>query len=691
MLRFLLPLFVVVFSATFGFGNELTIEQLLSSRFPSESVVSPSGNGFAWVVNDRGVRNLWIARAPAFEARQITRYKLDDGIELTNLQWCLEDSAVIYVRGGAPNSNGELPNPLSNAGGVDRELWLAPITGDSSIVVNKGHSPLVHPDGQRVAFIDDKAVKLVDLKSADDSGSYEAQEILKARGSNHSLRWSPDGQRLAFVSARRGRSFVGALTLGTDSVTWMSASIDRDIEPAWSPDSRSIAFVRLPARSEIFIFAPYREGYPWSIHIANAETGVGREIWQANRGRGSVFYRLPIENQLLWLGDKIVFPWERDGWAHLYAIPSSGGSPRLMTPGDFEVEHVAVGPDQKTVVYSSNQNDLNRRHLWKVTADSLPVQLTQGDGIEWSPLPLSDGSIGYFASDAQTPAHVRMLDANGKTKQILNTTDFPTDRLVEPQPVVFTAVDGMEIHGQLLLPPDSKPGPRHPAAIFFHGGSRRQMLLGWHYSSYYHNTYAFNQYLASKGYVVLSVNYRSGTGYGMEFREAENYGATGGSEFNDVLGAGLYLKNRPDVDPHRIALWGGSYGGYLTAMGLSRASELFACGVDIHGVHDWNASIKNFIPTYNPLKNPERAEIAFESSPLATVDQWRSPVLLISGDDDRNVNIHQSIRLTEALRKRGVHVEQLVFPDEVHGFLLYQSWKQAFSAADDFMSRQLAD
>jgi dipeptidyl aminopeptidase/acylaminoacyl peptidase len=689
MHHILLPLLVVVLGAASLLGNELTLDQILSSRFPSESVVSPSGKGFTWVVNDRGVRNIWIAQSPQFEARQITSYDLDDGMELTNLQWCLEESAIVYVRGGAPNSSGELPNPLSDTGGVDRELWKVPVSGDPPILINKGYSPLVHPDGRRMAFLEEKTVKLVDVTAADEEGSFESETILTARGSNHSLRWSPDGKRLAFVSARRGRSFVGALSLGSDSVTWMSASIDRDIEPVWSPDSQAIAFIRLPTRSEIFIFAPYREGYPWSIHVADVVTGQGRQIWQADRGRGSIFYRLPIKNQLLWIGDKIVFPWERDGWAHLYAVSTGGGSPRLLTPGEFEVEDVAVGPDQKTIFYSSNQNDLHRRHLWKVSVDAVPIQMTKGSGIEWSPMPLSDGSIGYLASDSRAPADVRMLDANGNTKQIMETKDFPTGLLVEPQSVVFTATDGMEIHGQLFLPTSAKPGDQHPAAIFFHGGSRRQMLLGWHHSSYYHNTYGFNQYLASKGYVVLAVNYRSGIGYGMEFREAENYGATGASEFNDVLGAGLYLKGRPDVDPHRIALWGGSYGGYLAAMGLSRASDLFACGVDIHGVHDWNASIRNFVPSYNPLENPERAEIAFESSPLAHVDTWRSPVLLISGDDDRNVNIHQSIRLTEALRKRSVHVEQLVFPDEVHGFLLHASWKKAFSAAEEFMSRQL--
>jgi dipeptidyl aminopeptidase/acylaminoacyl peptidase len=265
---------------------------------------------------------------------------------------------------------------------------------------------------------------------------------------------------------------------------------------------------------------------------------------------------------------------------------------------------------------------------------------------------------------------------------------FPT-RLVTPEPVVFPASDGLSIRGQLFLPPDRTPGVRHPAILFFHGGSRRQMLLGWHYLDYYHRAYAMNQYLAGRGYIVLSVNYRSGTGYGLEFREALNYGATGASEFNDVLGAGLYLRSRQDVDPARIGLWGGSYGGYLTALGLARASDLFSAGVDLHGVHEWNVVIRNFVDSYDPRERGEAARLAFESSPMASVSTWRSPVLLIHGDDDRNVPFSETVNLAEALRAQGVEFEQLIFPDEIHGFLLHSRWLQAFTAAADFFERRL--
>jgi len=143
------------------------------------------------------------------------------------------------------------------------------------------------------------------------------------------------------------------------------------------------------------------------------------------------------------------------------------------------------------------------------------------------------------------------------------------------------------------------------------------------------------------------------------------------------------------VDPARIGLWGGSYGGYLTAMGLSRASDLFAAGVDLHGVHDWNQGIRTFVPDYNVLDDPDFSRRAFAASPLASVDTWRSPVLLIHGDDDRNVSFVESINLLVALRKRGVEVEQLVFPDEVHDFLRHENWVRGYRATAEFFNRRL--
>jgi dipeptidyl aminopeptidase/acylaminoacyl peptidase len=151
----------------------------------------------------------------------------------------------------------------------------------------------------------------------------------------------------------------------------------------------------------------------------------------------------------------------------------------------------------------------------------------------------------------------------------------------------------------------------------------------------------------------------------------------------------LYLRSRADVDPHKIASWGGSYGGYLTALALARASDLYAVGVDFHGVHNWNLTTRNFDPTYDPAKDENAARVAYESSPIASVSTWRSPVLLIHGDDDRNVPFTETVRLVEALRKQGVVFEQLIFPDEIHGFLTHRRWLQAYGATADFLDKHL--
>jgi dipeptidyl aminopeptidase/acylaminoacyl peptidase len=178
------------------------------------------------------------------------------------------------------------------------------------------------------------------------------------------------------------------------------------------------------------------------------------------------------------------------------------------------------------------------------------------------------------------------------------------------------------------------------------------------------------------------VNYRSGIGYGMEFREALNYGPSGGSEYNDVQGAGVYLRSRADVDPNRIGAWGGSYGGYLTAMALARASDLFRAGVDFHGVHDWARELG--IPAGEP-----DYRLAFESSPMHYVDTWRSPVLLIHGDHDPDVQFNQTVMLKDALRLRKVDYEELILPEEGHDFMLWRSWRDTYKATIDFFSRKL--
>lgn len=683
-LRFL-PILAVPFSLAAQAGP--TIDQLLKAPFPTE-LVAHQGGKVAWVFNAEGVRNIWMAEAPGYPGVQVTRYTEDDGQELSGLSFTPDGRAIVFVRGGGANRQGEIPNPTSDPDGAEQAIWRVELPGGALRKLAEGTAPTISPKGDVVAFLRRGQVWSVPLND-----SAAARQMFQIRGNAGSLRWSPDGAMLAFVSGRGDHSFTGVSQLQGTQLRYLDPSVDRDGNPAWSSDGRHIAFTRSPNVGDQLPFMPRREGLPWSIRVADVASGAGREVWKAAPGRGSVFQGVSADNQLLWgANDRLVFPWERTGWVQLYSVSTRGGPASHLTPGEFEVEHVTMNPGGREVTYSSNQGDIDRRHLWRVPiSGGAPVAVTSGTGIEWSPV-VTEGVVAFLASSARMPAHPEIMVARAARKPLAAVAmprDFPSRALVEPQQVIFAGADGMRIHGQLFLPADLRAGERRPAILFFHGGSRRQMLLGFHYLGYYHNAYALNQYLASRGYVVLSVNYRSGTGYGLEFREALNYGARGASEFNDVTGAGLYLKSRPDVDPNRIGLWGGSYGGYLTALGLARASDLFAAGVDLHGVHDWNVVIRNFATSYDANARAEVARLAFQSSPMSALDGWRSPVLVIHGDDDRNVPFSETVDLAEQLRARGVDVEQLVFPDEVHGFLLHRNWLAAYRAAADFFDRKL--
>jgi dipeptidyl aminopeptidase/acylaminoacyl peptidase len=666
-----------------------TVEDILSAPFPSGLVAAPSGDRIAWVRNDRGVRNIWVAEAPGWRARQATAYDHDVGQNLERLEFTPDGRHLLYGVGGSANRAGEFPNPASLPDGPEMALFLLDLATGDAVTLPGGASRALAPDGSRIAFVRGRTVHVAPVREG-----AEASSLFQARGSLRSLAWSPDGTRLAFVSARGGHAFIGVYDTVAHRITWLDPSVDRDSEPVWSPDGDRIAFLRIPSRRDALPFFAQPESIPWSVLVADPDTGEARAVWRADEGRGSAFRGVDGPNLVWAAGDRLVFPWEREGWTHLWSVPAGGGAATLLTPGAFEVYNVTVSADRSEILYSSNQDDIDRMHLWRVPADGSapPRPLTRGDGIEWTPVELRPGLVAFMASGPTMPARAEIL-IDGDRRVLAPDAppaSFPEDRLVVPQQVIFPADDGLRIHGQLFSPPaDCGDGP-HPGLLFLHGGSRRQMLLGFHHGGYYHNTYAFNQYMAvARCWVVLSVNFRSGIGYGLEFREAERYGAGGASELADVTGAARWLAARDDVDAERVALWGGSYGGYLTALGLARAPELFAAGVDVHGVHDWNVTIRNFMPAYDPSARPETALSALESSPMYDLSRWRAPVLVVHGDDDRNVPFSETVELVEELRLRGVHVEQMVLPDEVHAFLLHDNWVRMFERAAEFLDRHV--
>jgi dipeptidyl aminopeptidase/acylaminoacyl peptidase len=676
-----------------------TLEQVMSSPFPHNLTSAEKAGRIAWVFDAKGVRNVWIADGPDFNnAHPITRYSADDGQAIASLRLTPDGRTALYVRGSEANEAGEIANPLSLATPPKQQVWVVDVEskGEPRLLGEVGcpaegcEDLEVSPDGKHVAWVTKKQIWMADIPEAGKEAK-AGKQAFTARGDNGEPKWSPDGTRLAFVSDRGDHVIIGVFTLGSSDVRWIAPTFDTDTLPRWSPDGSKLAFTRRNGRRLGLPLIPIRPE-PWSIWVADVATGEAHQVWRSGSAERDSFPDLWEDVSFQYaVGGSVIFSSEQDGRNHLYRVNESGGPAERLTTGEFDVEDVTLTHDKKAILYSSNEGDVEHRHLWRIdVADWKPKQLSQSETAEWSPTDVA-GEVVCLGSTATTPAMPYRLTASGREMLAADALpkDFPSQELVTPQVVTFKSADGrFTIHGQLFVPRARTQAGS--AIIFVHGGPIRQMMPAFHYMDYYHNAYAMNQYLASRGYVVLSVNYRLGIMYGREFREVHDGVWRGASEYQDVLGGARYLQSLPTVDKAKIGIWGGSYGGLLTALALARNSDIFAAGVDFHGVHDWSVFLPQWTPTAKNAPDLEQAKkLAFESSADASVATWRSPVLLIQGDDDRNVPVSQTVDLAQRLRERGVPFEEIIFPDEIHGFLLWRSWIRAYGATSEFFDRKL--
>jgi dipeptidyl aminopeptidase/acylaminoacyl peptidase len=664
------------------------MDDVLSAPFITSLSGSPDGKSLVYVADERGRRNLYFS-ANGSAAKRITAYTQDDGQVISAPVIVPGSAAVAYVRNEGGNDRGEDPNPLTLADPPKQRVFIISASGGEPIDVGEGHSPAISPQGDRIVWIFGGQPYAARINTQGAVTASKATRLFTIRGTLGEPVFSPDGTRIAFTNMRGDHGYVLIYDLRNQTIVYAAPAFAYDSNPAWSPDGTRVAYIRTPATLEDQ--DPYQDPpkEPWSIWVADASSGGAHRVFEADRGMGSEYYGTDSTAQLFWSTDnRIAFAWEKDGWRHLYSVTANGGRPRLLTPGHFEVETVARSLDGARLIFTSNQGDIDRRHIWSVAFNgSAPVQLTGGVHDQWRPVATA-GGFAYIDAGYIFPPNVYVstgLDPKMLGGGPILPREFPAAAMVQPQLVTFKAPDGLTIHAQLFVPRDG--ATKHCGLIFDHGGSMRQMLPGFHYMETYTNLYESNQYYADHGCDVLSINYRSGVMYGHAFRRALNVGAKGGSEYQDVLAGARFLQHRPDVDPKRIGIYGLSYGGYLTALGLARNSDIFRAGVDMAGVHNW-ATLRD-ADYGRKVGTPAERQIAERSSPVASVNTWRSPVFMSQGDDDRNVAFSQGVDLATRLRARGVEVVELVFPNEVHENLTYAHMLQLYGESSAWLLRKL--
>ncbi|MBU1185961.1 MAG: prolyl oligopeptidase family serine peptidase [Acidobacteria bacterium] len=664
-----------------------TMEEVLSPPYPWGLVSAAEADRIAWIFYEKGERNVWTAAAPDFKPVNLTGYKKDEVFELPEVYLSNDGKTAVYIKNGRPNNEGWVTNSDSSPVRRRQEIWAVRTSGGKPWLITEGNNPVLSPDGRWVLVVEKELIHRFSLEPPRDPAESPGHDILfHAAGRNDSPRYSPDGRMVAFVSRRTDHSFIGVYDIEKKLIRWIAPGVDNDTDPWWTADSERIVFVRRPGL-QYGAQPSFRDrgAVNLSFLIGNIEKGNAREIWRTPREKPRYY---SFRNFMLTPSERILFTAEADEWNHVYSLGLSGGEPVDLTPGKGMIEHLGLSRDGKTLIFSSNHGDIHGRHIWKVQTDGEvnPVQLTSGATIGTYPVSLASGAQAAFLhATSRHPTSIATVSADGGAVKVVAPeklpAEYPMDRLVEPKLVILKAEDGTEVPCQLFLPRGAKEGDNLPGVVYTHGGPIRQMLLGWHYMEFYSEAYGINQYFANHGYAVISINYRSGIGYGRSFRNAPNTGMAGAAEYQDILAGVRYLQSRPEVDPERIGKWGLSYGGLLTAMSLARNSDIFKVGVDMAGVHDWSQM------GWGRLNEAGR-KIARQSSPVADVKNWKSPVLFIHGDDDRNVPFQQTTDIVQKLRAKGdVHIELMIAPDEPHEFMLYKNRMDAYNRTFEFINR----
>ncbi|HEU0015740.1 MAG TPA: prolyl oligopeptidase family serine peptidase [Longimicrobium sp.] len=473
------------------------------------------------------------------------------------------------------------------------------------------------------------------------------------------------------------------LDLQTSRLTWVQADSATQARKltwpslGWAPTADRVLLMAIPA--------DYKERWIYTADPSGRLTLV-------DALRDSAWVGGPGLFTAEWLNDeRVYFVSERTGYAHLYTAPATGGGATPVTAGEWEVDGVELSRDRRTFFITTSETHPGERALYAVSVDGGPrTRLTRLEG--WtSAVPSPDGrTLALLHSTGNTPPELYLMPnrPGAQPRQVTEsrTAEFRRGPWIKPEVVTFRARDGALVHARVFRPRELGAQAHGGGVIFVHGaGYLQNAHRGW---STYFREYMFHHLLAARGYTVLDVDYRGSAGYGAGWRTGI-YRHMGGKDLTDHVDAARWMAQAEGVDPKRIGIYGGSYGGFITLMGLFTEPEVFRSGAALRSVTDWGHY--NHWYTSRILNQPHEDTLAYRrSSPIYFAEGLRGDLLIAHGMVDVNVHFQDVVRLAQRLIELGkTNWEMAVYPVEDHAFQRADSWADEYRRIYELFERTL--
>jgi dipeptidyl aminopeptidase/acylaminoacyl peptidase len=465
----------------------------------------------------------------------------------------------------------------------------------------------------------------------------------------------------------RDKSQVAVISAQTGELKWLEHKPEATVgQPVWSEDgTKAVLLARAVDNKDRWLLA---------LDPATAQL---REI---AHDRDDAWVGGPASQTIEWLKSdrEVAFVSERSGYAHLYAVPYDGGEAQPLTSGKWEVLVAELSPDKSTFYLRTNDGGPEQQHLWSMpSAGGARTKITSLPGDHHTVLSRDERSIADIHSYTNQPYELYAMENRpGAEERKLTSSpspEFSTYPWLDVPLVHFRARDGVEIPARLYRPANFRRGG--PAVIFVHGaGYLQDVHKFW---SYYFREYMFHHLLVERGYLVFEIDYRGSAGYGRDWRTAI-YEHMGGKDLDDHVDAARWIVSQYGVDPKRIGIYGGSYGGFMTLMAMFTQPDVFAAGAALRPVTDWSHYNNSY--TVNILNPPQKDPEAYKrSSPIYFASGLKGPLLICHGMVDTNVFFQDSVRLTEKLIELGKDNWELApYPAEDHAFLHATSWADEY-------------